>query len=67
MGCWPPPSQQLESEITSRRNPQSDSGYDDHALVAIGWWDWPADRIARAIPLLVKGDVTALEAFAAGA
>jgi hypothetical protein len=32
MGCWPPPSQQLESEISPSRNPQSDSVYDDHAL-----------------------------------
>jgi virginiamycin A acetyltransferase len=33
-------------------------------LVAIGWWHWPAERIARAVPLLVAGDVAALEAFA---
>lgn len=35
-------------------------------LVALAWWDWPAERIARAVPVLVKGDVAALEAFAAG-
>ncbi|WP_226382272.1 hypothetical protein, partial [Falsiroseomonas ponticola] len=35
MGCWPPPSQQLESEISPSRNPQSDSVYDDHALKAL--------------------------------
>lgn len=34
-------------------------------LVALAWWDWPVARIARAIPLLVKGEVAALEAFAA--
>jgi virginiamycin A acetyltransferase len=35
-------------------------------LVALAWWDWPPARIAQAIPLLVQGDVAALEAFAAG-
>ncbi len=35
-------------------------------LVALGWWDWPVARIARAVPLLVKGSVAELEAFAAG-
>jgi virginiamycin A acetyltransferase len=34
-------------------------------LVALGWWDWPVERIARAVPLLVKGSVAELEAFAA--
>ncbi|WP_226381325.1 CatB-related O-acetyltransferase [Falsiroseomonas ponticola] len=34
-------------------------------LVALAWWDWPVARIARAIPLLVKGGVAALEDFAA--
>jgi virginiamycin A acetyltransferase len=34
-------------------------------LVALSWWDWPVARIARAIPLLVKGGVAALEDFAA--
>lgn len=34
-------------------------------LVALGWWDWPVARIARAIPHLVKGGVAALEDFAA--
>lgn len=34
-------------------------------LVALAWWDWPAARIARAIPLLVRGGVAELEAFAA--
>lgn len=31
-------------------------------LLAIAWWDWPAERVARAIPALVRGDVAALEA-----
>lgn len=50
------------ARVVRRRYTEDDAA----RLVAIGWWDWPADRIARAIPLLVKGDVTALEAFAAG-
>jgi virginiamycin A acetyltransferase len=29
-------------------------------LLAIAWWDWPAERVARAIPALVRGDVAAL-------
>ena len=33
-------------------------------LVALAWWDWPIERIVRAIPLLVNGGVPALEAFA---
>ncbi len=33
-------------------------------LVALGWWDWPVERIAQAIPLLVKGRVAELEAMA---
>ncbi|MGG5811795.1 CatB-related O-acetyltransferase [Falsiroseomonas sp. CW058] len=35
-------------------------------LVALAWWDWPAARIAKAVPLLVKGPVAELEAFARG-
>jgi hypothetical protein len=31
--CWPPPSQQLESEIQPSRNPQSDSIRRNRALV----------------------------------
>jgi virginiamycin A acetyltransferase len=34
-------------------------------LLALAWWDWPTERIARAVPLLVKGEVAALEDFAA--
>lgn len=29
-------------------------------LLAIAWWDWPAERVARAIPALVKGDLATL-------
>ncbi len=35
-------------------------------LVALGWWDWPLERIAGALPLLVKGRLAELEAFAGG-
>lgn len=34
-------------------------------LVSLAWWDWPPARIARAVPILVKGSVAELEAFAA--
>jgi virginiamycin A acetyltransferase len=34
-------------------------------LLALAWWDWPVARIAKAIPLLVKGSVAALEDFSA--
>jgi acetyltransferase-like isoleucine patch superfamily enzyme len=33
-------------------------------LLALAWWDWPADKVAAAVPALVKGDVAALVAFA---
>lgn len=33
-------------------------------LNRIAWWDWPAERIARARPLLEAGHVTELAAFA---
>lgn len=36
------------------------------ALLALNWWDWPAARVARAVPLLVKGDVAALAAMPDG-
>lgn len=29
-------------------------------LLSLAWWDWPADRIARARPALMAGDVAAL-------
>jgi virginiamycin A acetyltransferase len=34
-------------------------------LVALAWWDWPPERVTKAIPLISQGDVDALEAFAA--
>ncbi len=33
-------------------------------LNRLGWWDWPAEAIARARPALEAGDVAALEACA---
>jgi len=36
-------------------------------LVRIAWWDWPAERVSRAIPLISQADVDALEAFAGSA
>ena len=30
------------------------------ALLALAWWDWPAERIGAAMPLLEAGDVRAL-------
>jgi virginiamycin A acetyltransferase len=33
-------------------------------LLALAWWDWPAAKIAAAVPVLVKGDVAALAALA---
>jgi virginiamycin A acetyltransferase len=41
----------------------------DPAIVArlqrLAWWDWPAERITRAIPALVEGDLEAAERLAA--
>ena len=34
-------------------------------LLALRWWDWPVDWIQTAIPALERGDLDALEAFAA--
>jgi virginiamycin A acetyltransferase len=34
-------------------------------LLALAWWQWPADALQEAIPLLVTGDVGRLEEFAA--
>jgi len=31
------------------------------ALEAIAWWDWPVDKITRALPLIVGGDVASLQ------
>lgn len=33
-------------------------------LLRLAWWDWPLERIARAIPFLVRGPVSALEDLA---
>lgn len=30
-------------------------------LLALSWWDWPADKITRALPALRSGDIAALE------
>lgn len=27
----------------------------------IAWWDWPADKVSRAVPALLSGDISALE------
>jgi virginiamycin A acetyltransferase len=51
------------ARILRRRYPEQDAA----RLVALAWWDWPAERIARAIPLLVRGSVAELEALARGA
>ena len=31
-------------------------------LEALAWWDWPIDKVTRHLPLIVSGDVDALEA-----
>jgi len=33
-------------------------------LLSLTWWNWPDDGLAAAVPLLVRGDVDALEAMA---
>lgn len=48
------------ARVVRRRYDEEDAA----RLVALGWWDWPVERIARAVPLLVKGSVAELEAFA---
>lgn len=30
-------------------------------LLALAWWDWPLDRIERALPHLESGDIAALK------
>jgi virginiamycin A acetyltransferase len=30
-------------------------------LLALGWWDWPPDRIRAAVPALLSPDIAALE------
>lgn len=29
----------------------------------IAWWDWPADKVARAAPALLAGDISALDSL----
>ncbi|KIC51146.1 CatB-related O-acetyltransferase [Tateyamaria sp. ANG-S1] len=36
------------------------SDADIATLNALAWWDWPADRVATAVPDLMAGDVAAL-------
>jgi virginiamycin A acetyltransferase len=31
-------------------------------LLEIAWWDWPKDKIERAIPTILTGDIAALKA-----
>lgn len=33
------------------------------ALEAIAWWNWPVEKITQHLPLIVGGDVAALQAF----
>lgn len=33
-------------------------------LQALAWWNWPVDKITRCLPLIVSGDIGALEAAA---
>ena len=50
------------ARIVRRRLPETEAA----RLVALAWWDWPVERIARAIPILVRGAVEELEAMAGG-
>lgn len=34
------------------------------ALLDLRWWDWPVERIRRAIPALVEGDISRLRILA---
>ncbi|QJE72573.1 CatB-related O-acetyltransferase [Aerophototrophica crusticola] len=36
-------------------------------LLALRWWDWEPERITRAIPAIMAGDLDALATFAPGA
>jgi virginiamycin A acetyltransferase len=36
-------------------------------LQALAWWDWPAERVAAAVPVLLAGDAERLAALAPGA
>ncbi|TDL77679.1 CatB-related O-acetyltransferase [Palleronia sediminis] len=33
-------------------------------LLAVAWWDWPAERITRALPAIRAGDIEMLETMA---
>lgn len=33
-------------------------------LLALAWWNWPEDAVARAVPVLIRADVARLEAMA---
>ena len=35
-------------------------------LQSIAWWDWPAEKVAAAAPVLMSGDLDALSRLAAG-
>ncbi|RXR06020.1 Vat family streptogramin A O-acetyltransferase [Pseudoxanthomonas composti] len=37
------------------------------ALQALAWWDWPIERITACLPLIVGGDIAALQRAAAAA
>lgn len=51
------------ARIVRRRHAEDEAA----RLVTLGWWYWPVERIAQAIPLLVKGSVAELEALARAA
>lgn len=48
------------ARVVRRRFPEAEAA----RLVALAWWDWPMERIVRAIPVLVRGDIDALTAQA---
>lgn len=48
------------ARVIRRRYTDADAG----RLNRIAWWDWGADRIARAVQVLVTGDLDALERLA---
>jgi virginiamycin A acetyltransferase len=50
------------AKIVKYRLPEADID----RMLQIGWWDWPLERIAAASDALMKRDVVALEAIAAG-
>ncbi|MEO1065727.1 MAG: type B chloramphenicol O-acetyltransferase, partial [Actinomycetota bacterium] len=48
------------ARVVRRRYEEADAD----RLLRLAWWDWAPEIVARAVPILVKGDVGALEAFA---